>query len=114
MTLNDVKKYLRQNKPTQSGKPGSYYLRVLYFSDFCHKPKRKEIGLGTNIEWVACIAARTFLHGCYALGARFSTKIRLVTRKGKLASLPQAPIENLPLWKALPPHSKVEKQQNDQ
>lgn len=74
-----LKRYLRQNRPRRDGSPGSYSLRFLVFA--CgpkKKPKRVEIGLGTNDAAEAVRRARLLLQGLYALGARFSGSIGLL------------------------------------
>lgn len=78
MTDKELKRYLRQNKPTKTGKPGAFYLRISYQPASMLKAVRKELGLGTNDLTEALARARVLLQGCYALGALFSSKIKIV------------------------------------
>lgn len=74
-----LSRYLRQNKPRRDGSPGSFSIRFLVFSrGMRRKPRRVEIGLGTNRKGEAVKCARLLLMGLYALGARFSGRIALL------------------------------------
>lgn len=88
ITDKELKKYLRQNKPTKTGKAGSFFLRILYQPAKLLKAVRKDIGLGTNEEKEALSRARVLLQGCYALGARFTNKIAIAPRERKKKIVP--------------------------
>lgn len=88
ITDKELKKYLRQNKPTKTGQPGSFYLRILYQPAKLLKAQRKDIGLGTNDLSEALGRARVLLQGCYALGARFTNKIAIAPRERKKKIVP--------------------------
>lgn len=107
MKDKELRKYLRQNKPTRSGIPGSFYLRMLYCPNPVLKSIRKDIGLGTNDEAEALRRARLLLRACCVLGAKFTAKIKIVPkpRAKKEVKLPS-------LWdwyasQFLPPPSDV-------
>lgn len=111
MKDSELRKYLRQNKPTKkTGQPGSFYLRMLYCPNPVLKSIRKDIGLGTNEEAEAILRARLLLRACCVLGARFTSKIKIVPKpriKKEEVKLPS-------LWdwyasQFLPPPSEVEK-----
>lgn len=111
MKDSELRKYLRQNKPTKkTGQPGSFYLRMLYCPNPVLKSIRKDIGLGTNEEAEAILRARLLLRACCVLGARFTSKIKIVPKpriKKEEVKLPS-------LWdwyasQFLPPASEVEK-----
>jgi hypothetical protein len=109
MKDKELKKYLRQNKPTKKGLPGSFFLRMLYCPNPVLKSIRKDIGLGTNVEAEALQHARLLLRACCVLGAKFTAKIKIVPKpkEKKLLKLPT-------LWdwyysQFLPPQGEVEK-----
>ncbi|MBQ8238920.1 MAG: hypothetical protein IJZ39_12345 [Oscillospiraceae bacterium] len=110
MKDSELRKYLRQNKPTKkTGQPGSFYLRMLYCPNPVLKSIRKDIGLGTNDEAHALLHARLLLRACCVLGAKFTAKIKIVP-KPKEKKLPKLPT----LWdwyysQLLPPRGEVEK-----
>lgn len=109
MTDKELKRYLRQNKPTKkNGQPGTYFLRILYQPERLLKAVRKDIGLGTNDLTEALGRARVLLKGCYALGARFTSKIKIVPspRVKKVERL-----QTLWEWAAIPPRTEVDEAQ---
>lgn len=104
-----LKKYLRRNPPSKKkGVKGSFYIRFLFRPSNILKAKRKNIGLATNDLQEALNRARVLLRGCYALGAEFTSHIKIVPkkRKKKVVALPD-------LWDwaaSLHPKEEVEKE----
>lgn len=71
-----VGRFLRR-KRRRNGEFGAYSLRFMVWldGDMCLKPRRVEVGLGTKDLDEAVFAARVFLRGLLALGARFSGQL---------------------------------------
>lgn len=108
MKDKELRKYLRQNKPTRSGLPGSFYLRMLYCPNPVLKSTRKDIGLGTNDEAEALRRARLLLRACCVLGAKFTAKIKIVPKPR--AKKEEVKLPSLWDWYAsqfLPPQGNV-------
>lgn len=121
MRIEDLKRYLRQNKPRKDGRPGTFTLRLMFNVSKELKPLRIEIGLGTPNEQEALERAAIFLKGVYALGGSFSSRVALGGRKHCIPladAIPtkertrKRPCEDLPLFRfgmqILPPQKRVE------
>lgn len=114
MNLGDgvlVRKFLRQ-KRCANGEPGAYTLRFMVWMDgnMRLKPRRVEVGLETTELDEAVFAARVFLHGLLALGARFSGllggmagRVNRGRRKKRRRGM-----AGLPLFENLPPFGPVD------
>ena len=84
-----VNHYLRQKDKHKDGTPGTYSLRFLVWPTFeGQKPKRVEIGLGTDNREVAIYAARVLVLAIYALGGRFSGRLALLGTQREVARIP--------------------------
>lgn len=83
-----VERYLRQNAPHKDGTPGTFSLRFLVWPQGAHeKPRRVEIGLGTNDRAAAVYVARVMLLGIWALGGRFSGRLALLGERREVARI---------------------------
>lgn len=116
--MNDeelVSRYLRQNAPHEDKTPGTFSLRFLVWpTDRRQKPKRVEIGLGTNDRDAAVFVARVLLRGIYALGGRFSGRLDLLGRGNAKRSICEAQPQGRRRWAGLPPKREVDKDDGEQ
>lgn len=121
MRIEDLKRYLRQNKPRKDGRPGTFTLRLSVNVRKRMKPIRIEIGLGTSEEQDALERAAVFLKGVYAIGGSFSSRVTLGGKKHSITLAEALPTkarirkdsyDDLPLFRfglqILPPQKRVE------
>lgn len=100
-----LRRLLRQNAPRKDGTPGSFMIRLFVQEDPLVKPKRIEVGLGTNDEDEAVKRAESIVRAFYAAGGRFTHKTGFRTHeKGSAVSVAQAAAainraDELPLWR---------------
>lgn len=95
-------KLLRQNPPRTDGTPGTYSVRLFVQEDAAMKPKRIEVGLGTNNEAEAIKRAESIVRAFYAAGGRFTHKTGFRTRERRVSVAMAAQainkMDELPLW----------------
>lgn len=98
-------KLLRQNPPKKDGTPGTFYVRLFVQEDEAMKPKRIEVGLGTNVKEEALRRAEVIVRAFYAAGGRFTHKtgFRTHARRSKVSVARAAAainrMDQLPLWR---------------
>lgn len=100
-----LRRLLRQNPPRRDGTPGTFTIRLFVQEDELMKPKRIEVGLGTNNEDEAVKRAESIVRAFYAAGGRFTHKTGFRTHeKGSAVSVARAAAainkaDELPLWR---------------
>lgn len=102
--LSKLRRLLRQNPPRKDGTPGTYSVRFFVQESEELKPKRIEVGLGTNNELEALKRAESIVRAFYAAGGRFTHKTEFRTVDNRVVSVSRAAqaineSDTLPLWR---------------
>lgn len=98
-------KLLRQNPPRKDGTAGTFFVRLFVQESAEMKPKRIEVGLGTNVKEEAIRRAEVIVRAFYAAGGRFTHKTGFRTHEPRSrVSVARAAaainrLDQLPLWR---------------